>query len=501
MNTELIKKKILDLAIRGKLVEQRPEEGTAEELYAQIQEEKKKLIAEGKIKKEKPLPEITEEEIPFDIPESWKWIRLGDCVSKTIKRGKSPKYTEKSGTLVFAQKCNSKYEGIRLDLALYLDESVLSKYDSTEYMVDKDIVINSTGGGTMGRVGIYKNSDNPNKLPVVPDSHVTVIRSNNLIDSIYLFYFIKNNQTSLESLGDGSTNQTELKPDTLKELIVPLPPLSEQKRIVDKVEEIFSKIDVIEKAKADLANDGNLLEKKILDLAISGKLVEHRPEEGTAEELYAQIQEEKKKLIADGKIKKEKPLPEITEDEIPFDIPTSWKWVRFQNISKIVTDYVANGSFATLKNNVKTYSEKKYAYYVRTVDFATDFKKDCSFVDKASFDFLDKSRLFGGELILPNIGGSIGKTFIMPKLDLPMTLAPNSIMIDFFNKITNKFYYYLFSSNYGQKLLLKNTGGSATPKFSKTDLRNMNVPLPPLAEQKRIVAKIEELLPYCDMLK
>lgn len=235
----LLEKKILDLAIRGKLVEQRPEEGSAEELYAQIQEEKQKLISEGKIKKEKPLPEITLDEIPFDIPESWKWIRLGDCVSKTIKRGKSPKYTEKSGTLVFAQKCNSKYEGIRLDLALYLDESVLSKYDSTEYMVDKDIVINSTGGGTMGRVGIYKNSDNPNKLPVVPDSHVTVIRSNNLIDSIYLFYFIKNNQTSLESLGDGSTNQTELKPDTLKELIVPLPPLAEQKRIVAKIEELL----------------------------------------------------------------------------------------------------------------------------------------------------------------------------------------------------------------------------------------------------------------------
>lgn len=235
----LLEKKILDLAIRGKLVEQRPEEGTAEELYAQIQEEKQKLIAEGKIKKEKPLPEITEEEIPFEIPVSWKWVRLGNCVSKTIKRGKSPKYTDKSGTLVFAQKCNSKYEGTRLDLALYLDESVLSKYDSTEYMVDKDIVINSTGGGTMGRVGIYKNSDNPNKLPVVPDSHVTVIRSNKLIDSIYLFYFIKNKQPYLESLGDGSTNQTELKPDTLKELIVPLPPLEEQKRIVAKIEELL----------------------------------------------------------------------------------------------------------------------------------------------------------------------------------------------------------------------------------------------------------------------
>ena len=235
---EDMKKSILQQAIEGKLVEQRPEEGTAEELYAQIQEEKKKLIAEEKIKKEKPLPEITEDEIPFDIPESWKWVRLNEVVSKEIKRGKSPKYTAKSNTLVFAQKCNSKYEGIRTDLALYLDETTLEKYSEQEFMLDGDIVINSTGGGTMGRVGQYHIKDNKQSFPIVPDSHVTVIRSNN-VNIDYLFYFLKSQQNFLEGQGDGSTNQTELKPLILKSLLLPLPPLEEQKRIVAKIEELL----------------------------------------------------------------------------------------------------------------------------------------------------------------------------------------------------------------------------------------------------------------------
>ena len=172
MTPQELKNSILQLAIQGKLVEQRSEEGTAEELFKQIQAEKQALIKAGKIKKEKPLPEITEEEKPFDIPDSWKWVLLDELVCKPIKRGKSPTYTAKSGTLVFAQKCNTKKGYIDISLALYLDESKLCKYPEEEFMRDKDIVINSTGGGTMGRVGFYQNGDNPDNIPIVPDSHV-----------------------------------------------------------------------------------------------------------------------------------------------------------------------------------------------------------------------------------------------------------------------------------------------------------------------------------------
>ncbi len=236
---EEMKKSILQYAIQGKLVEQRPEEGTAEELYQLIQEEKKKLIKEGKIKKEKPLAEITEDEMPFDIPESWKWVRLDEIVCKTIKRGKSPKYVEKSDIQVFAQKCNAKSGGINMDLALYLDEAMFEKYPTEEYMCDGDIVINSTGGGTMGRVGLFRDTDRIENMIIVPDSHVTVIRACATINYHYLYYVLKHNQNNFEKLGEGSTNQTELKPTVLASFVIPLPPLEEQHRIVTKIEELM----------------------------------------------------------------------------------------------------------------------------------------------------------------------------------------------------------------------------------------------------------------------
>ena len=243
MTAEQLKASILKLAIEGKLVEQRPEEGTAHELYEKIQQEREKLISEGKLKKEKSLPEISEEEFLFEIPQSWKWTKLGMLVSKDIKRGKSPKYVQDSNILVFAQKCNSKYDGIKLDLAKCLDAQLIDKYPKEEFMVDKDIIINSTGGGTMGRVGFYSSELNTCNKLVVPDTHVTIIRTVENINSNYIFYYLKYSQKDLEKLGEGSTNQTELKANVIQGFLVPIPPLEEQKRIVAKIEELFKIID------------------------------------------------------------------------------------------------------------------------------------------------------------------------------------------------------------------------------------------------------------------
>jgi type I restriction enzyme S subunit len=184
-------------------------------------------------------------------------------------------------------------------------------------------------------------------------------------------------------------------------------------------------------------------------------------------------------------------------DEIPFEIPESWEWVRFDNATLYSTDYVANGSFSSLRENVKTYKEPNYAIMVKTADFANGFSNNLTYTDKYGFDFLSKSELHGGELMLSNIGASIGKAFIIPKLDLPMTLAPNSIVVSCYTN-TTMYFYYLMLSGYGQDLLKQFTAGTAMPKFSKTQLRNALIPLPPLSEQHRIVAKIEELLPYIE---
>ena len=260
------KAKILDLAIRGQFVTQDPTDEPASVLLERIRAEKEELIKQGKIKRDKKESVIfkgednsyyerigdnvncIDEVIPFDIPDTWEWMRLKNCCSKEIRRGKSPKYADESGTLVFAQKCNTKYNGIDVGLALYLDETTLSRYPADEYMQDGDVVVNSTGTGTLGRVGFYQTADNRLELPIVPDSHVTVVRGSSNIQAFYLYAYLKANQSKIEKEGEGSTNQKELKPLTLKEMLVPMPPVSEQKRIETAITKAFVLIAMIEKS-------------------------------------------------------------------------------------------------------------------------------------------------------------------------------------------------------------------------------------------------------------
>ena len=247
----LTKKAILQEAVQGKLVPQIASEGNARDLLEEIRKEKLSHgldFANAKSGKRKSKKEtasagsnpcdITEEEIPFDIPENWCWCRLGEICNE-IKRGKSPKYADKSNFLAFAQKCNVKTGGIDLGLALYLDENSITRYSETDNLVQGDIVINSTGGGTMGRVGLYETQVPAGIKGVYPDSHVTVIRSIGNINQHYLYYVLKLNQPVLEKCGTGSTNQTELKPAVLADFVIPLPPLAEQKRIVAAIEKML----------------------------------------------------------------------------------------------------------------------------------------------------------------------------------------------------------------------------------------------------------------------
>ena len=268
--------------------------------------------------------------------------------------------------------------------------------------------------------------------------------------------------------------------------------------------------------------DTKALRQKILDLAIRGKLVPQNPNDEPASVLLERIRAEKQQMVKDGKLKAKEikndtviflgddnlhyeKFPDGTvkciEDEIPFELPEGWEWTRLDILTTLVTDYVANGSFATLKANVRTYKEKNYALFVRTVDFANNFEKDLSYIDKESYDFLDKSRLYGGELMLSNIGASIGKVFKIPYFDFPMSLAPNSIILKFHYNTTSDFFEYVFRSFVGQDYLQRLTAGTAMPKFNKTELKQMLVPLPTLTEQERIIAKIKELLSIVDFIE
>lgn len=207
MTAQQLKNSILQIAVQGKLVEQDPNDEPASVLLERIREEKEKLIKEGKIKRNKKESIIfkgsdnlhyekignevkcIEDELPFEIPDSWCWCRLDNLVIKDIKRGKSPKYANESEVQVFAQKCNVKTGGINMELAKYLDISTINKYPETEFIVDKDIIINSTGNGTLGRVGLFCEIDRINSYQIVPDSHVTVVRTSQSLNSIYIYNF------------------------------------------------------------------------------------------------------------------------------------------------------------------------------------------------------------------------------------------------------------------------------------------------------------------------
>ena len=248
-----VKKAILQEAITGKLTETWRKTANITENGKQlldriIAERNEKVLAEWKeaLKKnpkaKKPVTvvasEIEEDEIPFEIPENWCWCHLGEICNE-IKRGKSPRYVDRSDYLAFAQKCNVKTGGIDLSLALYLDEKSIDRYSEADNLIQGDVVINSTGGGTMGRVGLYETKVPDGIKGVYPDSHVTVIRSIGGINQHYLYYVLKHNQPVLEDCGTGSTNQTELKPGVLADFVIPLPPLEEQEKIVKKVEELL----------------------------------------------------------------------------------------------------------------------------------------------------------------------------------------------------------------------------------------------------------------------
>lgn len=494
MNAQDLKNSILQLAVQGKLVEQRAEEGTARELLEQIKLEKEQLIKDKKIKKSKPLPEITEDEIPFEIPESWEWVRL-NVLFEVLNGDRGKNYPAKS-TL--------HHEGIPFISAVNLDGKSVLKDDNllclSKEQYDKlgngklikgDVVVCIRG--SLGKHGKY-----PFDVGAIASS--LVICRQYADDEILSEYFMQYLDAPLFfsqiRLYDNGTAQPNLAAKSLEQFLIPLPPLEEQHRIVAKIEEILPYIDQYDKAytKLEIFNKKfpEDMKKSILQMAMQGKLVEQRPEEGTADELYEQIVAEKTQLIKDGKIKKEKPLPEIAEDEIPFDIPSSWKWVRSGNIcTKLVdgdhnppkgvdkkTDYIMASS--TNINNNTIVDIEKVRYLTQDI-----FEKEN-----------ERTQATDGDIFFTSVG-TLGRSCVY-KGGYNICFQRSVSVIR--TLILNYYLKYTFDSAYFQYKINREATGTAQKGFYLKQLAMSLIPIPPLEEQQRIVAKIEELLPYCDQL-
>lgn len=485
MNAQDLKNSILQLAVQGKLVEQRAEEGTARELIEQIKLEREQLIKDKKNKKSKPLPEITEDEIPFEIPESWEWVRLNGIVCNNGQEKPQCKfsYIDIGSIDNVHQKLNQKENIVEAKdapsrarkIVKYGDiiYSTVRPYLHNMCIIDKEFSfkpIASTGFAVMSCLGKLYNR--------------------------YLFFYLMSptfdNYANASENARGATYPA-INDDRLYRAIVPVPPLQEQHRIVDKIEEILPYIDQYDKAYTKLETFNKKfpedMKKSILQMAMQGKLVEQRSEEGTANELYEQIVAEKAQLIKDGKIKKEKPLPEITEDEIPFEIPSSWKWVRLSEVINVrdgthdSPKYRETGIPLVTSKNISggrlDFSNVKYIS-----------REDANKIN-------ERSNVDSGDILFAMIG-SIGNPVIVKK-DREFCVKNVALFKNYDkSKMCIEYvYWFLYREQYVMK---KNASGGVQSFISLKVFRNYLFPLPPLEEQKRIIAKIEELLPYCDQL-
>ncbi|MCR5136883.1 MAG: restriction endonuclease subunit S [Oscillospiraceae bacterium] len=484
MTPQELKSSILQLAIQGKLVEQRPEEGTVEELYKQIQAEKQALIRAGKTKKEKPLPEITENEIPFEIPESWKWVYIGDIFLHNTGKAQNASGST-SGTIRKFITTSNLYWGC-------FDFSKVKEMPFTEQEIERcstrkgDLLV--CEGGDCGRSAIWAYDEE-----VCIQNHVHRLRPYYELSIEYYYYMFYLYKFTGRLRGHGVAIQG-LSSEAIHKVICPLPPLAEQKRIVAKIEELLPLIDRYEKAWSRLEDFNKRfpvdMQKSILQMAIQGKLVEQRPEEGTGEELYRQIQAEKQALVKAGKIKKEKPLPEISEAEIPFEIPESWKWVRFSNVVDVrdgthdTPKYVASGiPLVTSKNLLDG-----------KIDFET--AKDISIEDATAINM--RSHVDDGDILFAMIG-TIGNPVLVKK-DREFCIKNMALFKQIDASLLDMRYVLLFLQK-AQTDMKAIANASVQSFVSLNLLRNYLFPLPPLAEQKRIVARLEELLPLCERLK
>lgn len=491
MTPQELKNSILQLAIQGKLVEQRPEEGTAEELFAQIQAEKQRLIAEKKIKKEKPLPEITEEEKPFNIPGSWKWVRLGSIFitsSGTTPARSNPEYYN-DGKINWVRTTDLN-NGVLSCCEIKISQKAFE--DCHLEIIPRDSICIAMYGGA-GTIGKNARID----FDTTINQSVCAIHPNELCDMKYTHYFVQFFRSYWMNYAAGSRKDPNINQVIIKHGCFPLPPLAEQKRIVAKIEELLPYIDRYEQAWSKLEQFNSRfpedMKKSLLQYAIQGKLVEQRPEEGTAEELFALIQQEKQRLIAEKKIKKEKQLPEITEDEKPFDIPESWKWVR---VGEIFTHNTGKAMNSGAKNIDKAGSIRKFIttsnLYWNSFDFSS--VKEMFFSD----DELKRCTVTKGDLLMCEGGAYYGRTAIW-NYEYDICFQNHIHRLRSYKPVELRFFYYLFY--FYKSMNMMRAKGTAMPGLSSQTLHQMIVPLPPLAEQKRIVEKLEQLLPLCERLK
>ena len=504
MTAKDLKNALLQEAVQGRLVPQIASEGNARDLLEEIRKEKlshgldfaNAKSGKRKSKKETALAgsnpcDITEEEIPFDIPENWCWCHLGEL--GLYRKGPFGSSLTKS---MFVPKSNDS-------IKVYEQKNAIQKdYTLGEYYISKnkfetmqsfivepsDIIVSCAG--TIGEV--YKL---PSVAPkgIINQALMRVKLFNDNLSSFWMMYFdyVLKKEASKQGAGTAIKNIPPF--EILKAYPFPLPPLAEQKRIVAAIEKFMPLIEEYGKKETQLKaiNEkiGTLTKKAILQEAVQGKLVPQIAAEGNAKDFLEEIKKEKEKLIKEGKIKKEKPLPEITEDEIPFDIPESWCWCRLSEYLDIRDGTHDSPKF--YDNGIPFVTSKNLNDGI--LDFST-----CKYITEEDHKkFSARSFVEDGDILFAMIGSIGNPVIVKKKFDFSFK---NMALFKRYTKEKTDMKYIFYYLSYIQFELKRIATGGVQSFIGLGTFREMLFPLPPLAEQKRIVAAIEKLLPLCEKL-
>ena len=467
MTPKALTESILLQAFQGKLVPHDSNEGSGKDVLSSLNNELQEKQRLGLIKKSKTAAECDDNEIDFDLPENWEIAKLG-YICQLLD---GEKRTSQNYPYLEARYLRGKTEPSVLSEGRYVPAN------TNVILVDGE---NSGEVFTLSEEGYMGSTF---KVLFLPECFV----------QRYILYFLMLHRSTLRNNKKGAAIP-HLNKDIFYNLPLPIPPLTEQKRIVAKLEEILPLIDRYEAAWSKLEEFNKRfpgdMQKSILQLSIQGKLVEQRPEEGTGEELFQQIQTEKQALIKAGKIKKEKPLPEIKEDEIPFDIPDSWKWVRLPVVAAMCL-----GKMLDKQKNTGTPMPYLRNVNVRWGSFELDDLLEMKFEDISDERYLIRK----GDIVMCE-GGEPGRCAVWQSDDsIHFQKALHRIRLT--DGLDPFFYYYVFCLYSNNGIFSTLFTGTTIKHLTGQSLDKILAPLPPLAEQKRIVAKLDEILPLCDRLK
>ena len=483
MDTKKLRQKILDLAIHGKLVPQDPNDEPASVLLERIRAEKERLIKEGKIKRGKKTTSDTPHyenrqvgeanEVPFEVPESWEWTTIGKLCS-FLSRGKSPKYSEERKYPVFAQKCNLYDGDISLEKARFLDPETIIKWRDEYKLIDGDILVNSTGTGTVGRTRLF-HSDVLGDFPfVVPDSHVSVVRTFEEIESKFVLAFLSSDygQTYIEDNLAGSTNQKELYIGILDNMLFPLPPQEEQLRIVTAIDKWFSLINVLESAKGDLQISIAQAKSKILDLAIHGKLVPQDPNDEPAIEL----------------LKRKNPKFTPCDNAHYENVPSNWVVCKVKDVFRInpktKADDGMEAGFVPMSNIQDSYNNN-FSYELRTWG---NIKKGYTHFEN-------------GDIVVAKISPCLENRKSAIMVGLPNGIGAGTTELNVFRSdyVHPLYGLFFFKSDYFISQCIGTFNGVVgQQRVSTKTIEDIALPVPPRSEQERIINKVNELFLILD---